>query len=54
MTLAYLHGFASGPGSTKAQFFRAELAALGATLEIPDLAPDYLGAYLQLIERILR
>ena len=40
-TLAYLHGFASGPGSTKAQFFRARLAALGATLEIPDLAPDF-------------
>jgi len=39
--LAYLHGFASGPGSTKAQFFRAQLAALGATLEIPDLAPDF-------------
>ena len=39
--LAYLHGFASGPGSTKAEFFRARLAALGATLEIPDLAPDF-------------
>ena len=41
MTLAYLHGFASGPTSTKAQFFRAGLAALGVTLEIPDLAPDF-------------
>ena len=40
-TLAYLHGFASGPGSTKAQFFRARFAALAATLEIPDLAPDF-------------
>jgi pimeloyl-ACP methyl ester carboxylesterase len=39
--LAYLHGFASGPGSTKAQFFRARLAARGAALEIPDLAPDF-------------
>jgi pimeloyl-ACP methyl ester carboxylesterase len=39
--LAYLHGFASGPGSTKAQFFRARLADVGATLEIPDLAPDF-------------
>jgi pimeloyl-ACP methyl ester carboxylesterase len=39
--LLYLHGFASGPGSTKAQFFRARLAELGATLDIPDLAPDF-------------
>ena len=39
--LVYLHGFASGPGSTKAQFFRARLAARGATLDIPDLAPDF-------------
>jgi hypothetical protein len=39
--LLYLHGFASGPGSTKAQFFRARLGALGAGLEIPDLAPDF-------------
>jgi pimeloyl-ACP methyl ester carboxylesterase len=39
--LAYLHGFASGPGSTKARFFRARFAEVGATLEIPDLAPDF-------------
>jgi len=37
----YLHGFASGPASTKAQFFAARLRALGATVEIPDLAPDF-------------
>jgi uncharacterized protein len=37
----YLHGFASGPGSTKAQFFRARLAADGVPLAIPDLAPDF-------------
>jgi pimeloyl-ACP methyl ester carboxylesterase len=42
--LAYLHGFASGPGSTKAQFFRARLAELGVTLEIPDLAHDFTHA----------
>jgi hypothetical protein len=41
LNLAYLHGFASGPASTKAQFFRARLAELGETLEIPDLAPDF-------------
>lgn len=37
----YLHGFASGPGSTKAQFFRTRLAAHGVALAIPDLAPDF-------------
>jgi hypothetical protein len=41
MTIAYLHGFASGPGSTKAQFFRARLAELGRQLDVPDLAPDF-------------
>jgi hypothetical protein len=39
--VVYLHGFASGPGSTKAQFLRARLAERGVTLEIPDLAPDF-------------
>ena len=39
--LAYLHGFASGPASTKAQLVRARLAALGYELAIPDLAPDF-------------
>jgi pimeloyl-ACP methyl ester carboxylesterase len=41
MTLVYLHGFASGPGSTKAQWFRDRLAARGLDLLIPDLAPDF-------------
>jgi pimeloyl-ACP methyl ester carboxylesterase len=41
MNVVYLHGFASGPGSTKAQLFRARLAARGVALEIPDLAPDF-------------
>lgn len=39
--IAYLHGFASGPGSTKARFFRERLAALGVPLAVPDLAPDF-------------
>jgi pimeloyl-ACP methyl ester carboxylesterase len=39
--LVYLHGFASGPGSTKAQFFRARLADLGIELAVPELAPDF-------------
>jgi pimeloyl-ACP methyl ester carboxylesterase len=41
LTLAYLHGFASGPGSTKAQFFRARFEELGLSLDVPDLAPDF-------------
>lgn len=39
--LVYLHGFASGPGSTKARFFAARCAAAGMHLEVPDLAPDF-------------
>jgi pimeloyl-ACP methyl ester carboxylesterase len=37
MAIAYLHGFASGPGSTKGQFFHGRLAALGIELLLPDL-----------------
>ena len=40
-TLTYLHGFASGPGSTKARFFAAHLAARGVRVRVPDLAPDF-------------
>ncbi len=39
--LVYLHGFASGPGSTKATWFRERLAAMGRELVVPDLAPDF-------------
>lgn len=57
MQLAYLHGFASGPGSTKAQFFRARLEELGLALEIPELAPDFthmtISGELALVEEIL-
>jgi uncharacterized protein len=41
LRLVYLHGFASGPGSTKARFFQAKLAERGATLVVPELAPDF-------------
>jgi uncharacterized protein len=41
LRLVYLHGFASGPASTKARFFQAKLAERGATLVVPDLAPDF-------------
>jgi pimeloyl-ACP methyl ester carboxylesterase len=36
--IVYVHGFASGPTSKKAQFFRARFGQLGIGLEIPDLA----------------
>jgi pimeloyl-ACP methyl ester carboxylesterase len=39
--LAYLHGFASSPGSTKASFLRARLEDLGLALAVPELAPDF-------------
>ncbi|MBN1443978.1 MAG: alpha/beta fold hydrolase [Planctomycetes bacterium] len=35
----YFHGFASGPGSRKAQAFRSAFADAGWPLEIPDLNP---------------
>jgi pimeloyl-ACP methyl ester carboxylesterase len=37
MRIVYLHGFASGPGSSKAQFFRARFEELGVPFEIPRL-----------------
>jgi uncharacterized protein len=36
--VVYLHGFASGPTSRKAQYFRELLTARGFEVEIPDLA----------------
>ena len=35
--IVYLHGFASGPSSSKAQHFRAALTAAGAAVDVPDL-----------------
>ncbi len=37
MRVVYLHGFASGPASSKAQFFRARFEQLGVPIEIPQL-----------------
>jgi hypothetical protein len=37
MRFLYIHGFASGPGSRKAQAFRSALSSLGVDLEIPLL-----------------
>lgn len=54
--VVYLHGFASGPGSKKARFFRERFAELGIGLEVPDLAEgDFarltISGQLQVIER---
>lgn len=38
--ILYLHGFASGPGSKKAQYFRSRFAEVGVNLEVPDLVED--------------
>jgi len=38
-----LHGFASSPQSRKAQYFRAQMAAAGRELIIPDLAQGDFG-----------
>ena len=55
----YLHGFASGPSSNKASFFRERFAQLGIGLEVPDLAEGNfagltLSSQLQLIARLCR
>jgi pimeloyl-ACP methyl ester carboxylesterase len=36
--IVYLHGFASGPQSSKARYFRQALEAGGAQVTVPDLA----------------
>ncbi len=53
----YLHGFASGPGSKKAGFFRERFAELGIGLEVPDLAERDFGrltitGQLRVVERV--
>lgn len=57
--IIYLHGFASGPSSKKARFFRERFAELGIGIEIPDLAEgDFehltLTGQLTVIERTAR
>ncbi len=41
--LLYLHGFASGPSSQKAQVLSARFAAAGVRIEVPDLTPGVDG-----------
>ncbi|MFQ3568468.1 MAG: YqiA/YcfP family alpha/beta fold hydrolase, partial [Aggregatilineales bacterium] len=36
-SIVYLHGFASSPGSQKAQTIQGRFAALGVPVSIPDL-----------------
>ncbi len=36
----YLHGFASGPGSTKAIYIQEHFAQIGIKLQVPDLNQD--------------
>jgi hypothetical protein len=41
--IVYLHGFGSGPGSTKARAVAGRFAALGVAVEVPDLTPGTEG-----------
>jgi uncharacterized protein len=36
----YLHGFSSGPGSTKAKYLKAQFDQIGIELQVPDLNQD--------------
>jgi uncharacterized protein len=36
----YLHGFSSGPGSTKAKYIQAQFTQIGIELQVPDLNQD--------------
>jgi pimeloyl-ACP methyl ester carboxylesterase len=56
-TFLYLHGFASGPSSKKAQAFRESFENLGWEIVIPDLNPSEfrfltVGGMLQTVERL--
>ena len=55
--IIYLHGFASGPTSKKATFFKTKFAEQGVNIEVPDLAEgDFenltLTGQLRVIERL--
>jgi uncharacterized protein len=59
MNIIYLHGFASGPMSSKAQFFRQRFEELGIAMQIPDLAEgDFerltISGQLRVIERVAK
>jgi pimeloyl-ACP methyl ester carboxylesterase len=55
--IVYLHGFASGPSSSKARRFRDALTAAGAAVTVPDLAAgDFehltISRQLEIIEQV--
>jgi uncharacterized protein len=51
----YLHGFASGPNSSKARYFRDRFAALGIPLDVLDLEQgDFAGLTLSGMLRTIR
>ena len=57
MKFIYLHGFASGPSSGKAQYFARRFAEHGIPLEVPDLADgDFenltISGQLSVVERL--
>ena len=56
MKLIYLHGFASGPMSGKAQFFQRRFGEIAVDMEIPDLSEGHfetltISGQLRVIER---
>ena len=57
MRAIYLHGFASGPGSSKGRFFSDRLSQLGWQVEMPDLTEgafehSTLSQQLRVVERL--
>lgn len=59
MRILYLHGFASGPTSGKAQYFKRRFAERGITLEVPNLVEgDFenltITGQLTVIDRVAR
>lgn len=59
LRVLYLHGFASSPGSRKAQFFAGKCRALGFTVDVPDLADGRfeqltISGQLKLVETVCR
>jgi pimeloyl-ACP methyl ester carboxylesterase len=57
--IIYLHGFASGPSSKKAQFFQTGFQEMGAEVEVPDLTEGNfegltITGQLRVVERLAR